>query len=40
LLDKGADVSIKSRSGATALSWASKKGNTATVALLKRVGAK
>jgi uncharacterized protein len=40
LLDKGADVSIKSKSGATALSWASKKGNTATVALLKRVGAK
>lgn len=40
LLDKGADVTIKAKDGATALSWASKKGNTATVALLKRAGAK
>jgi len=40
LLDKGADVNIKSKNGATALSWASKKGNTATVALLKKAGAK
>ncbi|HEU4858508.1 MAG TPA: ankyrin repeat domain-containing protein [Chitinophagaceae bacterium] len=40
LLEKGADVNIKAKDGATALSWASKKGNTATVALLKKVGAK
>jgi len=40
LLDNGADVNIKARNGATALSWASKKGNTATVALLKKAGAK
>ena len=40
LLDKGADVTIKAKDGATALSWASKKGNTATVALLKKAGAK
>jgi ankyrin repeat protein len=40
LLDKGADVNLRSKDGATALSWASKKGNTATVALLKRAGAK
>jgi ankyrin repeat protein len=40
LLDQGADVNIKAKDGATALSWASKKGNTATVALLKKAGAK
>jgi len=40
LLDKGADVNIKAKDGATALSWASKKGNTATVSLLKKAGAK
>ena len=40
LLDKGADVNIKAKDGATALSWASRKGNTATVALLKKAGAK
>jgi ankyrin repeat protein len=40
LLDKGADLNIKAKDGATALSWASKKGNTATVALLKKAGAK
>jgi ankyrin repeat protein len=40
LLDKGADVNVKSKNGATALSWASKKGNTATVMLLKKAGAK
>jgi len=40
LLDNGADVNIKAKDGATALSWASKKGNTATVALLKKAGAK
>ena len=40
LLDNGADVNAKSKDGATPLSWASKKGNTATVALLKKAGAK
>lgn len=40
LLDNGADVNAKSKNGATPLSWASKKGNTATVALLKKAGAK
>lgn len=40
LLDNGADVTIKAKNGATALSWASKKGNTTTVALLKKAGAK
>ena len=40
LLDKGADVNIKAKDGSTALSWALKKGNTATVALLKKAGAK
>ena len=40
LLDNGADVNIKAKDGATPLSWASKKGNTATVALLKKAGAK
>lgn len=39
-LDKGADVNIKAADGSTALSWALKKGNTATVALLKKAGAK
>jgi ankyrin repeat protein len=38
-LDKGALVNIKARDGSTALSWAMKKGNTATVALLKKAGA-
>jgi uncharacterized protein len=40
LLDKGANVSLKAKDGSTALSWALKKGNTATVALLRRAGAK
>ena len=40
LLDKGALVNIKAKDGSTALSWALKKGNTATVALLKKAGAK
>ena len=40
LLDNGADVNMKSKDGSTALSWASKKGNTETVALLKKAGAK
>jgi len=40
LLDKGADVNIKGDAGATALSIALKKGNTQTVALLKKAGAK
>ena len=40
LLEKGADVNIKADDGSTALSWALKKGNTGTVALLKKAGAK
>jgi ankyrin repeat protein len=39
-LDKGADVNIKAKDGSTALSWALKKGNTQTVALLRKAGAK
>ena len=39
LLDKGALVNIKAKNGSTALSWAMKKGNTKTVALLKKAGA-
>jgi ankyrin repeat protein len=39
LLDRGADINAKSKDGSTALLWAMKKGNTATVALLKRRGA-
>jgi len=39
-LDKGALVNIKAKDGSTALSWAMKKGNTATVALLKKAGAR
>lgn len=39
LLDKGALVNIKDKHGDTALSWAMKKGNTATVALLRKYGA-
>ncbi len=38
-LDKGADVHIKAKDGSTALSWALKKGNTLTVALLRKAGA-
>jgi ankyrin repeat protein len=40
LLDRGADVNIKSKKGQNALSWAMLKGNTRTVALLKKAGAK
>ena len=40
LLNRGADVNLKAKDGSTALSWALKKGNTATVALLKKAGAK
>jgi len=40
LLDKGANVNLKAKDGSTALSWALKKGNTDTVALLKKAGAK
>jgi ankyrin repeat protein len=40
LLDNGAKVNIKDKNGSTALSWAMKKGNTGTVALLKKAGAK
>jgi len=38
-LDKGALLNVKDKNGETALSWAMKKGNTATVALLKKAGA-
>ncbi len=40
LLDNGADINIKAKDGSTALTWALKKGNTATVALLRKAGAK
>ena len=40
LLEKGAEVNVKADDGSTALSWALKKGNTGTVALLKKAGAK
>jgi ankyrin repeat protein len=39
-LNKGARVNSKADDGSTALSWAKKKGNTATVALLRKAGAK
>lgn len=39
LLDKGASINVKDKRGETALSWAMKKGNTATVTLLKNAGA-
>jgi len=39
LLDNGALLNIKAKDGSTALSWAMKKGNTATVALLQKAGA-
>lgn len=39
-IDKGADINMKNKDGATALTWAMKKGNTATVALLKKLGAR
>ena len=39
LLDNGALVNIKSKNGSTALSSAMKKGNTETVALLRKAGA-
>jgi ankyrin repeat protein len=39
-LDKGARINTKAADGSTALSWAQKKGNTATVALLRKAGAK
>jgi uncharacterized protein len=40
LLDNGAKVNIKDKNGSTALSWAMKKGNTETVALLMKARAK
>jgi ankyrin repeat protein len=40
LLDSGADLNIKRKDGTTALSLALKKGNTATVEMLKKAGAK
>jgi ankyrin repeat protein len=39
LLDRGARLDLKDKNGSTALGWALKKGNTATVALLKKAGA-
>lgn len=39
-LDKGAKVNVKAYDGSTALSWALKKGNTRTVELLRKAGAK
>ena len=39
LLDNGALVNIKAKDGSTALSSAIKKGNTETVALLRKAGA-
>ena len=40
LLWEVADPNIKSESGATALQWALKEGNTDIAALLKQAGAK
>lgn len=40
ILDRGARVNAKANDGSTALSWAKKKGNTATVAVLLKAGAK
>ena len=40
LLEKGADVNSKANDGSTALSWAQKKGNTNTVDILRKAGAK
>jgi ankyrin repeat protein len=40
LIDNGADVNFKSPEGITVLAMAMQKGNTATVALLKKAGAK
>ncbi|MGZ8541898.1 MAG: ankyrin repeat domain-containing protein [Chitinophagaceae bacterium] len=40
LLDKGAALHLKDKKGNTALGWALKKGNTPTVSLLRRAGAK
>ena len=37
-LDHGADPNLKTTDGSTALSWALKKGNTKTVALLRKAG--
>ena len=39
-LIKGADVNAKNNNGGTALIWASKKGHTGIVQLLKKAGAK
>jgi len=40
LIDKGANVNMRAPDGSTVLAWAMKKGNTATVELLKQAGAK
>jgi len=39
LLDKGADVNLKSTTGATALAFAQLRGNAQVVELLKAKGA-
>ncbi|HEY0039201.1 MAG TPA: ankyrin repeat domain-containing protein [Flavisolibacter sp.] len=39
LIDRGADLNWKAKNGETALVWALRKGNTKTVALLKKHGA-
>ena len=39
LLEKGADIAGKDRSGQTALSWAAMKGHEAVVELLLEKGA-
>jgi ankyrin repeat protein len=40
LINKGAEVNAKDREGNTALNWASSRGHTSVVALLKSRGAK
>ncbi len=40
LLDRGVDIHMKDKKGMTALDWARKKGNTKTVALLLKAGAR
>jgi ankyrin repeat protein len=40
LLAKGAKVNFRAKDGSTPLSWARKKGNSETVAVLIRAGAK
>jgi len=39
LLEHGADVNARNETGATALSWATERGFTEIVALLRKAGA-